>query len=127
MPVHGGFCGSWVSSNVLHVISFNREYAVMNYTEKENEAIYDASFQTEQSIENLADKINSDLMQQKVVLDANCNQVHIDDFIADVEIDSFYMASLICGDAVSLQESMREKLYDFSVKMATEIIEADKS
>jgi hypothetical protein len=99
----------------------------MNYTEKENEAIYDASFQTEQSIENLAEKINSDLMQQKVVLDANCNQVHIDDFIADVEIDSFYMASLICGDAVSLQESMREKLYDFSVKMATEIIEADKS
>ena len=29
MPVRGGFCGSWVSSNVLHVISFNREYAVM--------------------------------------------------------------------------------------------------
>ena len=29
MPIHGSVCSSRVSSNVLYVISINREYAVM--------------------------------------------------------------------------------------------------
>jgi len=127
LPVRGGFCGSWVSSNVLHVISINREYAVMNYTEKEHNAQLEEADALETSIEILADAIHSKLTQNKFVLDIKGNQIHIDDFICDVEIDPYDMSRFICGEAEPLQIAMCEKLYAFSVKLATEIMKAKKS
>ena len=127
MLIHGSLCGSRVSSNVLHVISFNREYAVMNYTEKEHNAQLEEADALETSIEILADAIHSKLTQNKFVLDIKGNQIHIDDFICDVEIDPYDMSRFICGEAEPLQIAMCEKLYAFSVKLATEIMKAKKS
>ena len=127
MLIHGSLCGSRVSSNVLHVISFTWEYAVMNYTEKEHNAQLEEADALETSIEILADAIHSKLTQNKFVLDIKGNQIHIDDFICDVEIDPYDMSRFICGEAEPLQIAMCEKLYAFSVKLATEIMKAKKS
>jgi len=125
--IHGSLCGSRVSSNVLHVISFTWEYAVMNYTEKEHNAQLEEADALEVRIEELAESLYDNLKQGHFVLDAIGDLIHIEDFICDVEIDPHDMSLLICGYSGKLQVNMQKKLYAFSVKLATEKIEAKKS
>jgi len=115
-----------IDGDVLCRMGISWEYASM-MTDKQHNAQLEEADALEIRIEELAEQIFSRLKSQHYVKNAQGHLVHIDDFIADVEIEAYDMSRLICGDAASLQESMQEKLYSFSEKLATEKIEADKS
>ena len=96
-------------------------------TDKQHNAQLEEADALEIQIERLANHIDMQLKSQKFVVDYKGNQIHIEDFTSDVEVNNQYMAELISGNGYSFQEDMQQKLYEFSLQIATEIIEAGKS
>jgi hypothetical protein len=101
------------------------EYASM-MTDKQHNAQLEEADALEVRVEELAESLYDNLKQGHFVLDAIGDLIHIEDFICDVEIDPHDMSLLICGYSGKLQVNMQKKLYEFSAKIATDIIEAKK-
>jgi len=115
-----------IDGDVLCRMGISWEYASM-MTDKQHNAQLEEADALEIQIETLANHIDMQLKSQKFVVDYKGNQIHIEDFTSDVEVNNQYMAELISGNGYSFQEDMQQKLYEFSLQIATEIIEAGKS
>lgn len=75
------------------------------------------------AVEDRAEQISSELRQQTLVkINDDQHLYHIDDFIADVEINSYPFCAFLSGKSDSLQEDLNDKFEEWCLKLATKDI-----
>lgn len=88
----------------------------------EHLADMDKQQERQELIENKQQEVYDDLVAGKIIYVGD-NNYSMDDFIADVDVDSTYFCTFMRGNGQDMRDQMMDNLNDFAEIIAIEIID----